>query len=110
MKTLLDIINKYHREIELIQSRINNINRNLLEEEIKYNKDIINSLFKIKDNLEDINDNLDVIESENYYSFKNKTKDLNERVNDHNINKKIQDIFLPYMMYYRLIMEMNNEI
>ena len=110
MKTLVDVLNKYHAEIELIQSRINNLNKNLIDDKIVYNKDVIENLVKIKDNLESINFNLDYIESENYQSIQNKTKELDKRVNDHKIDKKIQDIFLPYMMYCRLVMEMDKEI
>ena len=109
MKTLLDILEEQYTQIELIQDRINYLKDNLIQDKTIDNINVINSLLKITNNLDDINDNLNCIETQNYDNIENKTLDFKERINEYKNNKKIINTFLPYMMYYKILLDLENE-
>ena len=86
--------------INTMINKIDNIKNILINFKIKNNNDIevLNNITFIINNLNSIL--LDYINNTNYYTY-------NNIINNYNIDDKIYNIYLPYILYTQLILQNN---
>ena len=88
------------------------INNNFNNENFNVNIENLNLLLNISNRINQLDDFVNEL---NLVIFENKNPDLlsinqKEYIRQEKINKKINDIFLPYMIYSKMCLENSNDI
>jgi hypothetical protein len=108
-KSFIDIFKNFDTKVMKINSIINKINNKFNDDNFILNNDKLNLLLKISENLNKLNDQFDdlydvVIET---VDENNLTTEDKEKLRNNRINKKINDIFMPYIIYTKLCLNNN---
>ena len=102
IEQLSNCLNKYRNNKDRLLHVIEHISSKNKEEI----DEIINKLDMINDKIDDISKDIDELQ---YVIDKNEltqTKEIKDRVNTYEINKKVYDLFAPYMLYYSIRLNM----
>ena len=104
MTNIKDIIINQKEKMESILEYYDTILNNNENIDV-YNMEVLTALEKINNNYDEIQKNFDLIQYQYDIKIKNKTDLMKDRIKNYEIDKKVLDVFGPYMIYYKLILD-----
>lgn len=105
MKTIHDILDTQLENFDDLYDRITELKNKIKPDNLTYDEMTIKSLLSITNYLEGMSNIIDTLEVKYFNKIVDPSQQLTSRVRENTIDAQIQETFLPFMMYMRLLLQ-----